>query len=185
MLTLLGGINIFMVYYFRQWLFCLKHYTQMSVFASGPDRLPHSLPGVLITVFCYFLLGFALVNEQRGFSTLAIQILFELLLLALLVLAGLKWKSRLSRFLQTYSALVGVNLVISVVTLLLLQLFGNDGSAEPVIEGRVLYLTMLIIFWNLAVLSQILKLAFDINTVMSALIVINYFVLYQFTVIWF
>ncbi len=179
------GINDFMVYYFRQWLFCLKHYTQMSVFASGPDRLPHSLPSILITVFCYFLLGLMLVDEQRSFATVAMQILFELVLLALLAFVGLKWKSRLSRFLQTYSALVGVNLIISVVTLLLFHLLSNGVSTESLAESNLLYLTMLMIFWNLAVLSQIIKRAFGINTVMSAMIALNYFALYQFTVIWF
>ncbi len=157
---------------------------QMCVFASGPDRLPHSMPSILITVFCYFLLGFVLVDEQRGFSSVAMQILLELVLLALLVFAGLKWKSSMNRFLQTYSALVGINLVISVVTLFLFHLLSNSVNAEPVIERNMLYLTMLMIFWNLAVLSQILKSAFNMNTVMSALIAINYFVLYQFTVIW-
>ncbi len=157
----------------------------MCVFASGPDRLPHSLPCLLITVFCYFLLGFALVDQQRTFSTVTMQILLELVLLALIVFAGLKWKSKLNRFLQTCSALAGVNLVISAVSLLVIHLLISGASTESIVESNLLYLTMLMIFWNLAVLSQILKRAFDINTVMSALITINYFVLYQFTVIWF
>ncbi len=130
------------------------------------------------------MLGFALVDEHRSFSTVTAQILLELVLLGLLVFVGLKRKQLLSRFLQTCSALVGVNLIISAVSLLLIHLFISSVSTESIIESNLLYLTMLMIFWNLAVLSQILKRAFDINTVMSALIAINYFVLYQFTVIW-
>jgi len=175
---------VFMTNNFRQWFFCLKHYALMCVFASGPDRLPHSTNCILYTAIAYFLLGFTLVDEQRGFGTVALQILLELMLLAGISYLGLKWKKKLSRFAQTYSALVGVNLVISAVMLPLFSLLSSNGSSETAAEGSLLYATMLMVFWNLAVLSQILRRAFEINTVMSAMIAFNYFVVYQFTVIW-
>ena len=168
----------------RQWLFCLKHYALICVFASSPDRLPYSINCIQYTIFAYFLLGFSLVDEQRSFAVVSLQIMLELVLLAGVSFLGLKWKQKLSRFSQTYSALVGVNLVISAVMLPLFQFLSTDNSNQASIESSLLYATMLMVFWNLAVLSQILKRAFEINTVMSAMIAFNYFVVYQFLVIW-
>ena len=129
-------------------------------------------------------MGFALVNDQRDYMAVASQILFELSLLALVAFAGLKWKGLLFRFEQTYSALIGINLIISAVTLPIFYLI-PDGNPETAIQNSLIYTTIAIVFWNLAVLSQIFKRAFEINTVMSAMIAFNYFMLYQFTVIWF
>ncbi len=59
----------------------------------------------------------------------------------------------------------------------------NDSDSG--IDSKLLYITMIMVFWNLAAMSQILKRSFEINTVMSAMIAFNYFLVYQFTVIWF
>ncbi len=156
----------------------------MCLFTSGPERLPHGFVCVLYTVFAYFLLGFTLVDEERSYAIVVLQILLELLLLALVAYLGLKWKQKLSRLTQTFSALVGVNLVISAIMLPLFHLLSNSVNSEAVIESNLLYATLLMIFWNLAVLSQILKRAFEINTFMSAMIAFNYFIAYQFSVFW-
>ena len=157
----------------------------MCLFTSGPDRLPNGSACVLYTVLAYFLLGFTLVDEQRGYIIVAVQILLEVLLLALVAYLGLKWKQKLSRFTQTFSALVGVNLIISAVMLPIFHLLSGDSNSDGGIESQLLYATLLMIFWNLAVLSQILKRAFEINTVISAMIAFNYFIFYQFSVVWF
>ena len=91
----------------------------------------------------------------------------------------------LSRFTQTCSALIGINLIISAVTIPVFRMMTDSSNTTDSIENSVLYITMLMIFWNLAVLSQIIKNAFEISTVMSAMIVFNYFLVYQFTVVWF
>lgn len=174
-----------MFYYLRQWFHCLKLYALICVFASGPERLPNRSGCILLTVFSYFLLGFALVDEQRDYSTVASQIIFELALLALVTFGGLKWKSMLNRFGQTWSALIGINLIISAVTLPVIYLLSSAGGPETIAQSKLVYITMLMVFWNLAVLSQIFKRAFDVNTIMSAMIAFNYFVVYQFTVVWF
>ena len=174
-----------MFYYLRQWLHCLKIYALICAFVSGPERLPHGPHCVFLSVFSYFLLGFALVDNERGYATVAVQILFELSLLGLVALAGLKWKGALSRFNQTFSALVGINLVISAVTLPVFHLIVDDSNIETAVPNTLIYATMAMVFWNLAVLSQIFKRSFDVNTIMSAMIAFNYFVVYKFTVIWF
>ena len=171
--------------YLKQWLYCLKQYALMCVFASGPQRLPNSPVCIVLSIFAYFLVGFALVGPKTSYASIIAQILYEVALLALLAYVGLKWKSMLSRFTQTWSALIGINLIISAVTIPVFRMLTDSSTTTESIESKVLYVTMLMIFWNLAVLSQIIKNAFEIKTVMAAMIVFNYFLLYQFTVVWF
>ena len=174
-----------MTYTLKQWLYCLKQYALMCVFASGPERLPNSPACIVLSVLAYFLIGFALVGPEHSYALVIAQILYEVALLSLLAYAGLKWKAMLSRFKQTWSALIGINLIISAVTIPIFRMMTDSSNTPDNIENKVLYATMLMIFWNLAVLSQIFKRAFEINTVMSAMIAFNYFLVYQFIVVWF
>ncbi len=174
-----------MVQLLNQWLYCLKHYALMSVFVSTPDKLPYRLDCLILTLFCYCLLGFALVDEQHGYGLVLLQIALEVTLLALLAFLGLKWLAKLSRFSQCFSALVGVNFVISAVTIPIIHRITPDINSESAVDSELLYVTMVMVFWNLAAISQILKRAFEVNTVMSAMIAFNYFLIYQFTVVWF
>ncbi|MCP4432607.1 MAG: hypothetical protein GY806_16665 [Gammaproteobacteria bacterium] len=166
----------------NQWLFCVKHFTLMSVFASSPERLPYRMDCLILTIFCYCLLGLTLVDEQLNYVRVLLQIALEISLLALLCYGGLKWLKKLPRFTQCFSALVGVNFVISAVSIPVANWLSADVGNE--IESKLLYVTMAIVFWNLAVMSQIIKRSFEINTVMSAMIAFNYFLIYQFSVLW-
>jgi hypothetical protein len=103
-------------------------------------------------------------------------------MLGLIAYWGLRWKKSLERFLQTFSALIGINMIITTVTI---PVYRNVTSNEADIGNLLIYLTLVILIWNLAVLSLIFKRAFSISTHLSAMISFNYFVLYQFVVIWF
>ena len=173
-----------MTIHFKQWLTCLKHYILMCLFVSGPERLPYSLHCILFSLLAYFLLGFSLADEQRGYAIVVAQIMLELGMLALIAHAGLKWKKKASRFHQTFSALLGVNLFISAVSIPVYQSLADSTSAANGLDSTVLNVTFVIVFWNLAVLSLIFKRAFEINTVLASMISFNYFVVYQFLVIW-
>jgi len=174
-----------MTYYLKQWLYCLKQYALTCVFASGPQRLPNDPVCIVLSVLAYLLIGFALIGPGTSYPMVIAQILLEVGLLSLLAYLGLKWKAMPGRFTQTCSALIGINLVISAVTIPVFRMMTDNNNSTNSIESSVLYATMLMIFWNLAVLSHIIKSAFEINTVASVMIVFNYFVVYQFTVAWF
>ncbi len=173
-----------MIYHFKQWLISLKHYVLMCLFLSGPDRLPSGLQNILFSLLCYFLIGFSLVDEQRGYATIVWQIALELALLSLLIYTGLKWKGMLSRLYQSFSALLGVNLVISAASIPIYEFLTQDYSSDTELKQSILNATLLIVFWNLSVMSLILKRALDINTLLAAMISFNYFMVYQFLVIW-
>ncbi|MDH3217888.1 MAG: hypothetical protein OEN02_09280 [Gammaproteobacteria bacterium] len=163
------------------WLLSLKQYLLMSLLLSSPAKLPYNTYCVLLTVFAYFALGLLLVDEQRGYGLVCAQIILELGMLALIAYLGLRWKNNLPRFQQTFSALAGINLVITAITIPVYRATtGNQDS----MENLIVYATLIILMWNLAVLSLIFKRAFEIPTQLSAMISFGYFVVYQFVVVW-
>ena len=165
-----------------QWLASLKHYVLMCLLLSSPERLPYNQDCVALTAISYFLIGLLLVDEQRSYSLVCAQILLELGMLGLIAYWGLRWKKSLERFLQTFSALLGVNMIITAVTIPVYRSVTQNGTD---VDSLLIYVTLVILIWNLAVLSLIFKRAFTISTHLSAMISFNYFVLYQFIVIWF
>jgi len=92
----------------------------------------------------------------------------------------------LIRLTQSFSALLGINLVISAISIpvyqALIEEYGSVGDGE--INRNLLNATLLILFWNLSVMSLVLKQALDINTLLAAMISFNYFMVYQFLIVW-
>lgn len=174
-----------MLYSFRQWLVCLKHYVLMCLFASTPDNLPNRQQQISISLAIYLLAGMLLVSEQRSFLVICAQILLEQVLLLGIAWAALSWKKTLPRLMQTYAALLGINLVFTVLTIAIYYLF--DSSVSPGSEANKWLdaISFVIILWNLAVVSLIFKRAFEVSTPFSVLIAFNYFLLYQFLAFWF
>lgn len=161
------------------WLNSLKHYVYMCILLSSPERLPQNLNVFVLTLLSYFLIGLFLVDAQRSYAVICAEILLELSMLGMIAYLGLRWKKNLSRLLQTSSALVGITMITTAVSLLLNWLLRSNQNDS---DSLLIYVSVIILVWNLAVLSLILKRALEISTHLSAMISFNYFVLYQFIV---
>ena len=164
-----------------QWLYSLKHYVLMCLLLSSPERLPYSPYPLLLTGFAYFSIGLFLVDAQRSYALVCAQILLELTMLGLLSYVALRWKKSMPRLLQTFSALLGINFVITAATIPAYRMVAANGSAE---SNLLVYATLLILVWNLAVLSLIFKRSFEISTQLSAMLSFAYFFVYQIIVFW-
>jgi len=162
-----------------QWLYSLKHYLFMCLLLSSPARLPYSPYPILLTGLVYFLLGLLLVDGQRSYALVCVQILLELGMLGLISYLMLRWKGSLGRLQQTFSALLGINVVITAATIPIYRLVAANGATE---SNLLVYATLLILLWNLAVLSLIFKRAFEISTQLSAMLSFSYFIVYQIIV---
>ncbi|MGB5327909.1 MAG: hypothetical protein WBO58_06775 [Gammaproteobacteria bacterium] len=165
-----------------QWLLSLKHYILMCLLLSSPERLPYSAHSIALTIFSYLLIGLLLVDEQRSYAVVCAQLALELGMLGLIAYTGLRWKKLLARFQQTFSALLGTNMII---TAAMIPVYRSVLNHTDNMENLLIYLTLVIMIWNLAVLSLIFKRSFEISTHLSAMISFNYFVVYQFIIIWF
>ena len=171
-----------MTYHLKQWLGCLKHYALMCLFISSPDKLPNSVHCILLSLLGYLLLNLSLVDIYSSLANIVTALTMELMLLAIITYAGLWWRKTLPRFNQTISALVGVNLVISLISFPLYHSVAQETARGTELTQAVINASLAILIWNLAVLSLIFKRAFELSTMLSAMISFCYFVFLQFMV---
>ncbi|MFZ9036551.1 MAG: hypothetical protein ACO3DT_00655 [Gammaproteobacteria bacterium] len=162
-----------------QWLVSLRQYVSLSLFLSSPERLPYNPLCTALTIFTYYMLCLGLVDEERSFGELSAHLTLELSLLALFVYGGLRWKNSIARFQQTFSALVGINMVITLASILVYRI---DTGQDNLFENPLFYLLLI---WNLAAMSLIFKRSLEIPVHLSAMIAFNYYVFYQFILVWF
>ncbi len=161
-----------------QWLYCLQQYLRISLFRSSPASLPYSHTCILLTVIAYSLVGFLLLHELRSLPSILAQVMVEILLLYAISYAMLRFSHKSERLLQTLSALIGVNLIVSIVGLPIMYLLPEVQPDEP-IDPLVLQLNLLLLFWNLAVISLVFKRSFEIRTLTAGFLSFNYFLLYE------
>jgi len=173
-----------MIYHLTQWAYSLKQYVMMSLLLSSPERLPNSIQCIALSLVSYLLVGLMLVDAQRNYLAIFGQIALELILLSLIAYVGLRLKKTLGRFYQTLSALIGVSLVMTAVSLPIYRLVVESSLSSESLTQIEINLAVALILWNLAVLSLIFKRTFEIGTLVSAMITFNYFVLYQLIIVW-
>jgi hypothetical protein len=164
-----------------QWLYSIKHYLLMCLFLSSPERLPYSPWSLLLTGLVYFLLGMQLINAERSYAEVCAQIILELLMMGLIAWVMLHWKQALTRLLQTYSALLGITVAFTALTIPIYRLAISDGEVE---NSSLTLLILGLQIWNLAVMSLIFKRSFEISTQLSAIIAFGYFVVYHIVFYW-
>ncbi|MFT6373036.1 MAG: hypothetical protein ACJA0I_001180 [Gammaproteobacteria bacterium] len=173
-----------MTYHLKQWIHCLKHCAMIAVLASSPERLPNSLYCIVLSLASYLIVGLMLIDGQRSYLTIVGHITLELILLSLITYVTLRIRKKLPRMFQTMSALIGTNLIMTLVSLTLYSLVTDHSVANQSVTQLKINLSIALIFWNLTVLSLIFKRAFDMGTLTSAMISFNYFVLYQLIILW-
>ena len=151
----------------------------MALFMSSPAKLPQGSAPVFLTLLAYITVGELLLGEQRSLISIIIQIGIEVMILACISFIALKLTQKPQRLLQTVSALIGVSLVVSVVSLLIMSALPDSGDAEQ-LNPIVVQVNLILLFWNLAVISLIFKRAFEVRTIVAGFIAFNYFVFYEF-----
>mgnify|MGYP006883057702 CR=1 FL=1 len=164
---------------FQQWLFSLKHYVRMCLFTSSPANLPYSPYTILLTLITYVGVGQFLLGERREFTSIVAQIGIEVCILYIISFLVLKLLKKPKRLTQTLSALIGVSLCVSIVSLLITSALPPAEDPEQ-INPMALQVNLLLLFWNLSVISLIFKRAFEIRTILAAIIAFNYFLIYEF-----
>lgn len=164
-----------------QWLVSLKHYANMCLLLSSPERLPVHPQSIAFNVLAYCLVGLLAASDDYSYSRIFVGIVMQMGLLAVLAYLTLKWKNLLSRFTQTYSAMTGVVLLMdTVVILLILSLIDNPDAQS----SSAVTIELFNLFWNLVVISLILKRALEVSHLASAMISFNFFAFLLITTNW-
>ena len=156
----------------------------MCLFLSSPDRLPANPYCILLSLFAYMLLGLFLVEPERTYLTISAEILLELAMLGMITYLGLRMKKTLPRFQQTLSALIGINLIITAVSLPAYHYAVSFAADSGRAVSLLFSVRLLIAIWYLAVLSLIFKRAFAISTQLSAVISFVFFFNYLIVAVW-
>ncbi len=158
---------------------CARLYFRLSFFSASPEQLPCSIGCIIKAIALYCLVNLFLLNARSASSDVLIQVFIELGVLALFTIIGLKIIRKPERFIQTFSALVGIAMVISLISAPIYLILVPDFLSSSEINQTVINITVLLLIWNLAAISHILKRSFEISTLMSAVIAFNYLIVFE------
>jgi hypothetical protein len=162
----------------RLWLYCLAQFVRLSLFLSSPARLPWNPALLAMTLAAYLLAGWLILGSLRPLGDILIQIGIEIGLLALITRLLLAIQQHPERFVQTLHALIGVNLVVSLVSYPLMAWL-----PQPLRDGQpdmtALQLSLLLLLWNLAAISLIFRRAFGIGTLLAGFLAFSYFLVFE------
>jgi len=162
---------------------CLSLYFKLAFFKISPEKLPYDVRCIIKAVLLYCSVNLLFLDTRSSTADIITQIIIELSLLALILTIGLKITKKPERFLQSFSALVGIGMVISLISVPIFYIFTPNFSHNQDINQTVINITVLLLMWNLAVISHILKRCFDISTLLSAAIAFNYLIVFELIII--
>ena len=150
----------------------VKQILEILRLRSGPQALPFSY-GLLAILLVLHLLVDILLSGQDG---LQLNNLFSAVVNTLFtagfVFAILQWTKKSARFVQTLSALLGVEIMIGLIGGVLLLIYQVPALAIVV---SVLYLVLII--WNGLVAAHIFHLALDTSMLWGVALALLYIVL--------
>ncbi|OYY74329.1 MAG: hypothetical protein B7Y40_05135 [Gammaproteobacteria bacterium 28-57-27] len=153
----------------------LRQLIELCFLRIGPEDLPGDarLPWVLAAG--YVLSGGLLFMAEDGFAIGMAQAAVDAALLAGFVWGALKIREHPERFNQTYAALMGINLVISLLSWLLLSAVPTEVVANKLHPAQIGLLVLLL--WSLVAQGQVVRRALDVGAGMGLLLVFAYFML--------
>jgi len=147
-----------------------RFFWQMALLRRRPQDLPDSL--FLLQALLLISLGLGLVLGLRVFASPLDVMganLLELMLSASLMFVGLKLRGKANRWRQSYSALLGIGIIASLITLAYRSLADLVGASE--FAGL---LDLVVFFWLLTAMAHVLRHSFDISLPLAIVVVILY-----------
>jgi len=153
----------------------LRQLIELWILRIGPEDLPGDarLPWVLAAG--YVLSSGLLFMAEEGFALGMGQAAVDAALLAGFVWVALKVREHPERFNQTYAALLGISLVISLLSWPLLGAMPSEWAANELHPAQMGLLALLV--WSLIAQGQALRRALDVSAGMGLLLVFVYFML--------
>ncbi|MBS1214980.1 MAG: uncharacterized protein H6R26_3597 [Proteobacteria bacterium] len=130
----------------------LKLFVDICLFRRGPQDVPASQVLFGLAGLAYFIVGIALLGLEGLWSDAILQVLVESLILLGFVWTNLKFIGFQARFLQTATAMLACDALISSFAIPLLSWMAISADAK----GAYLLLLILML-WHLAVVAHILR----------------------------
>jgi uncharacterized membrane protein YjgN (DUF898 family) len=160
----------------------LQLFRDLILLKRGPQDLPHSpaLLGGLILADLVVSLGFVQAIAPKAGQNLAGVALLQLSLLLGLPYVVLQLARRTARFNQTASALVGVDLVFTLLAIpLLLGIAPAAGQSPNALQSLLALAAIALVSWQLVVRGHILRHALELSLAQGVLIALIFFLFEQ------
>ncbi|TVP84925.1 MAG: hypothetical protein EA347_10400 [Thioalkalivibrio sp.] len=127
----------------------------------GPQDLPPDQGVLVFWVGASLFSGILVAAPMYGVAASLFLSVLDLAVLYLFVMAALGLQGKAGRWLQTYTAMVGVSALLGLVMAVLLGLFPPD-FAEGEVPGPALIVYLGLVVWLLLAFGNILQQALDL-----------------------
>ena len=158
----------------------LRQLLELCLLRIGPEDLPGDarLPWVLAAG--YVLSSGLMFMAEDGFAIGMAQAAVDAALLAGFVFGALKMREHPERFNQTYAAMVGISLVISLLSWPVFSAVPTELVANELHPAQIGLLVLLM--WSLIAQGQALRRALETSAGMGLLLVFVYFMVSSLTI---
>jgi hypothetical protein len=144
---------------------------------AGPQDLPASAVLLRVALALNILVGTLVSFPISGFDRALMEVVLDIVLLAILLYAGLQWRGLTTRFTQTFIALMGTGIVLGLLMMpVIYQLVAANAANEPAPVAALIWWG--IVFWNVTVFAHILRHGFNIHLGYAFGLAIGYILLF-------
>jgi len=155
-------------------IFC---FFDICMLRAGPQDLPASAFLLRIVLALNILVSILVSLPLSGFDRAAMEVILDIVLLAILLYAGLQWRGLTGRFAQIFIALMGTGIVFGMLMMpVVYQLVAANAVNEVAPVTALVWWG--IVFWNMMVFAHILRHGFAIHFAYAFVLAIGYILLF-------
>ncbi len=140
----------------------IKLFWDICLLRKGPQAIPISILLLALTLIAYVLAGVVLLSAGASLSDAMLQTLAEALILFAFLWLVLYFRKKPERLMQTITAMLGCDALISMVAIPLL----NALKTFPDVK-LISLLLLILMFWHSAIMAHILQHALSMPLVLG------------------
>ncbi|MDT8404147.1 hypothetical protein [Sulfuriflexus sp.] len=152
-------------------------FIDICMLRAGPQDLPASASLLRVLLALNILVGTLVSFPLSGFDRALLEVVIDVVLLALLLYAGLQWRGLPRRFTQIFLALQGTGIIFGMLMMpVVYQLVAANAVNESAPVAALVWWGL--VFWNVTIFAHILRHGFDIRLGLAFALAIAYIVLF-------
>ena len=140
-------------------LLIAKYFLDICLFRANAENAPTSQVFMILSLIIYGLISLLILMVDYSFAKAISTVLIGIAMMIGFAKAGLWIRSFMDRSRQTITALAGTGIIFDIINLPLV-LLSSHFPAEELVFPR--FLLLLILFWNIAVIGNIMRNALSI-----------------------
>ena len=162
----------------------VRLFVQLALFKKGPQDVPYSLfllIALFVTAFCLELITHlipGLKREEVEFLVYLRYLVVSNIIFVIVIYLLFKLHGHSKRFVQSLTAMLGIDLLISIIFLPinLIIVFAGDNQI-PLLVGLMALLYMVLFFWYLFIYLHIFRHGLSVSPVIAGMLSLGIFLL--------